>query len=57
MNAVSRPSSRLSVFAAPPWLALLILVAGIVAPDCCLTGHHRHGAGMEAFGFICRARV
>ena len=30
-------------------------LAGMALPDCCLTGHHLFGAGMESFGPICRA--
>jgi hypothetical protein len=37
------------------WLAALIVVAGISLPNCCLNGSHMFGAGMEAFGAICRA--
>jgi hypothetical protein len=37
------------------WLALVIVVAGMALPDCCLNGHHLLGAGMESFGPICRA--
>jgi hypothetical protein len=39
------------------WLALFIVAAGIALPDCCLTGHHLFGAGMETFGPICRANL
>jgi len=48
-------------FAWPPsiraehWLALVIVLAGMALPDCCLTGHHLFGDGMEAFGPICHA--
>jgi hypothetical protein len=38
------------------WLALFVLMAGVVAPDCCLNGSHAFGRGMDAFGAICRAR-
>jgi hypothetical protein len=38
------------------WLALFVLMAGIVFPDCCLNGSHAFGRGMDAFGAICRAR-
>jgi hypothetical protein len=27
----------------------------LLIPDCCLSGRHDHGAGMAAFGQICRA--
>jgi hypothetical protein len=37
------------------WLGLLVILAGISLPNCCLTGCHMFGAGMEEFGFICHA--
>jgi hypothetical protein len=39
------------------WLALVIVVAALTLPDCCLTGQHLFGAGMESFGPICRASL
>ena len=39
------------------WLALLVVLAGIALPDCCLNGRHIFGVGMDSFGPICRARV
>ncbi len=39
------------------WLALFVVLAGMALPDCCLTGHHMFGAGMESFGPICRASL
>lgn len=46
-------------FSAPSaqWLAMLVMVAGIALPDCCLNGRHMFGAGMDSFGPICRARL
>ena len=49
--------ARAPVIRAEHWLALLILMAGMALPDCCLTGHHLFGAGMESFGPICRANL
>jgi hypothetical protein len=37
------------------WVALVIVLAGLALPDCCLSGHHFFGADMESFGPICRA--
>ena len=37
------------------WLALLVVLAGIALPDCCLNGRHMLGVGMDGFGPICRA--
>jgi len=44
------PSAR-----AARWLALFLVLAGMALPDCCLTGRHMFGAGMDGFGPICRA--
>ncbi len=38
------------------WLTLVIVLAAIALPDCCLNGSHTYGLGMHAFGPICRAR-
>ncbi len=35
--------------------AFAFVFFAIAAPDCCITGHHAAGFGMEAFGSICRA--
>lgn len=37
------------------WFAFAFALAALVLPDCCLNGRHVFGAGMEAFGPICRA--
>lgn len=57
MNALA--VSRAPALRAPNahWLALFVVLAGIALPNCCLTGRHLHGAGMEAFGQVCRARL
>jgi hypothetical protein len=39
------------------WLALFLFLAGIALPECCLSGSHAFGPGMETFGAICRASV
>jgi hypothetical protein len=47
-----------SPVAPPPaalWLAAALLLAGLLLPDCCLTGRHAHGLAMASFGPICRA--
>jgi len=49
--------SWLSRIRAEHWLALFVVLAGMALPDCCLTGHHMFGAGMESFGPICRASL
>jgi len=36
--------------------AFALTFALLLIPDCCLTGRHDHGAGMTAFGAICRAQ-
>ncbi len=49
--------ARAPTIRAEHWLALFIVLAGMALPDCCLTGHHMFGAGMETFGPICRASL
>ena len=36
--------------------AFALTLALLIIPDCCLSGRHAHGAGMEAFDAICRAQ-
>jgi hypothetical protein len=36
-------------------LALVLALAGIALPDCCMNGSHAFGSGMATFGSICRA--
>jgi len=52
-------SRHAPAFPAPSahWLALLVVLAGIVLPDCCRSGRHIFGVGMESFGPICRAEL
>jgi hypothetical protein len=47
-----------SAFTAPRvalWAAFAFAFFAVTAPDCCITGHHAAGFGMEIFGSICRA--
>jgi hypothetical protein len=39
------------------WLTFLLVLAAIGLPECCLSGSHGFGPGMENFGAICRARL
>ena len=57
MTALALPHPPRQYVPTAHWLALFVVLAGIALPDCCLTGRHMHGAGMEAFGAICRARL
>lgn len=54
MNALaiplSAPSPRGKI-----WFAIALAFAALILPDCCLNGRHAFGAGMDAFGPICRA--
>lgn len=51
-------SSRAPRLIAPgPWIALAILVAGLLVPTCCLDGTHAHGLGLDGFGPICFSRT
>lgn len=49
-EAVGLPLSR-----AARWLALVLVVAALATPDCCLSGAHLMGAGMDGFWPICHA--
>ncbi len=57
--AQTTPRADLSRFLRAPraehWLALFLVLAAMALPDCCLTGHHMFGLGMESFSPICRA--
>ena len=37
-------------------VAFALALALSVLPDCCLTGSHAHGFGMDAFASICHAQ-
>ena len=52
LNSV-RISSRLL---ARSFAALIVLVA-LIAPDCCVTGSHVHGADLDGFGPTCFSRA
>jgi hypothetical protein len=42
----------------PAWsFAALIILTAIIAPNCCLTGSHAHGADLDGFGPICFSRA
>lgn len=46
----------MTAFSSPARLSALALgLALLVLPDCCLNAGHTHGAGMAAYGPICRA--
>jgi hypothetical protein len=44
---------------APPrraiWAALVAAFAILALPDCCLSGRHSAGLGMDAFAFVCHS--
>jgi len=53
-----RPAAAIPIAARPRavhLLAAFVILAGVSLPDCCVSGRHLFGAGMESFGFICRA--
>jgi hypothetical protein len=50
-------ATRVPRLRAEHWLALVVVLVGMALPDCCLTGHHLFGAGMESFGPICHASL
>jgi hypothetical protein len=38
-------------------LAAMIVLIALIAPNCCLTGSHAHGADLDGFGTICFNRA
>lgn len=36
-------------------MGLALVLAALVAPECCLAGRHAFGPGMDSLGAICRA--
>jgi len=55
MNAFAIPLSAPAPLRGTIWLAIALAFAALLLPDCCLTGRHAFGAGMDSFGPICRA--
>jgi hypothetical protein len=50
-------SSRIGRVFRLRWTAVVVILAGMALPDCCLNGRHALGPGMEIFGSICRANL
>jgi hypothetical protein len=54
MNCLAVPTAS-SAPRGAIWFAIVLTFAALVLPDCCVNGQHAFGAGMSAFGPICRA--
>ena len=54
-TSLRRPRIPLQVLAKS--VAALIVLAALVAPDCCLNGSHVHGADLDGFGPTCFSRA
>ena len=51
----SPPPALLALRRATLWTALGLALAALVLPDCCLSGRHGAGFGMEIYAPICHA--
>ena len=56
-DAISLKSARIPSRVLARSFAALIVLTAIIAPDCCLTGSHAHGADLDGFGPICFSRA
>jgi len=54
-TSLERARSLLRVLARS--FAALIVLTALVAPDCCLTGSHAHGADLGGFAPVCFSRA
>ena len=55
--AISLKSARIPLRILMNSFAALIILTALIAPDCCLTGSHAHGADLDGFGPICFSRA
>jgi hypothetical protein len=55
--AISLKSARIPLLVLARSFAALIVLTALIAPDCCLTGSHAHGAGLDGFGPVCFSRA
>jgi hypothetical protein len=55
--AISVKSARIPLWVFARSLAALVILTALVAPDCCLTGSHAHGADVDGSGPICFSRA
>jgi hypothetical protein len=55
--AISLKSARIPLRVLARSFAALIILTALIAPDCCLTGSHAHGAALDGFASICFSRA
>jgi hypothetical protein len=55
--AISLKSARIPLRVLTRAFAALIALTALIAPDCCLTGSHAHGADLGGFGPMCFSRA
>jgi hypothetical protein len=55
--AASLKSARIALPGLARCFAALIVLTALIAPDCCLTGSHAHGPGLDGFGPVCFSRI
>jgi hypothetical protein len=55
--AISLRSARIPLRVVARTFAALIVLTALVAPDCCLTGPHAHGADLDGFAPVCFSRA
>jgi hypothetical protein len=53
----SLESARVTLRVLARSFAALIVLSALIAPDCCLTGSHVHGADLDGFGRVCLNRA
>jgi hypothetical protein len=55
--AISLKSARIPLRVLARSFAALIVLTALIAPDCCLTGSHVHGADLDGFVPVCLGRA
>jgi hypothetical protein len=54
---ISLESARIPLRVLARSFAALIVLTALIAPDCCLTGSHVHGADLDGFVPVCLGRA
>ena len=55
--AISLRSARVPLRVLARSFAAIIVLTALIAPDCCLTGSHAHGADFDGFAPLCFSRA
>jgi hypothetical protein len=55
--AISLKNARIPSRVLARSFAAAIVLTSLIAPDCCLTGSHAHGADLDGFGPLCFSRA